>query len=172
MEDIDYIKLLLERFYNGSTTIDEEAELISFFSDCKDVPKELEADKTLFDNIQLANALLINSISMPVELTKEIEARVDAEAKKSIYKPFWNWQRLAISVAVCACIIALLIPFMKLDNNNNSELYPNPEYSNLYIPQSEEAATVETSRALMLISSKLNQGSTQVEYITTKTATF
>lgn len=172
MTDIIYIKQLLERFYNGDSTLEEENTLRDFFSQHSDIPQEFEADKILFDNIQATKTLFDNSIYMPAELPYEIEARIDAEAEKSICKPFWNWQKLAIAVAVCVCIIALLTPIMKLDNNNNPELYSDPEYSNIYIPQSEEATIVETSRALMLISSKLNQGSTQVEYITTKTTSF
>ena len=52
MENIIYIKQLLERFYNGQTTLDEENDLKMFFSDCQNIPKELEADKTLFNIIK------------------------------------------------------------------------------------------------------------------------
>lgn len=69
--NIEQIKSLLARFYEGQTTPDEERLLADFFHR-EDVPEELQEDKQLF--------LLLAQISdqeMPADIAEEITAFVN-----------------------------------------------------------------------------------------------
>ena len=52
--DKDKIKKLLERFFNGTTTREEETLLMQYFAQEENVPKEWEAEQQMFR--QLAEA--------------------------------------------------------------------------------------------------------------------
>ena len=166
MENIIYIKQLLERFYNGQTTLDEENDLKMFFSDCQNIPKELEADKTLFNIIKSTEISILNSIDVPGHIETDIEASIDNYIQISRQKPTLNWKKISFYATACACLIALLIPYIFNDCKKDSIETYNSKYSNVYIPQSEEAATAEATRALILVSSKLNQSSEKIELTT------
>ena len=69
--NIEQIKSLLARFYEGQTTPEEERLLADFFR-CEDVPEELQEDKQLF--LILAQ---ISDQEMPADIAEEITAFVN-----------------------------------------------------------------------------------------------
>ena len=69
--NIEQIKLLLSRFYEGQTTPDEERLLADFFRR-EDVPEELQEDKQLF--LMLAH---ISDQGMPADIAEEITVFVN-----------------------------------------------------------------------------------------------
>ena len=69
--NIEQIKSLLARFYEGQTTPEEERLLADFFR-CEDVPEELQEDKQLF--LMLAQ---ISDQEMPADIAEEITAFVN-----------------------------------------------------------------------------------------------
>ncbi len=46
--DIKYIKHLLEKFYEGTTSPEEDNILYEFFSSTSEIPEEMEADSKIF----------------------------------------------------------------------------------------------------------------------------
>ena len=113
--NIEQIKSLLARFYEGRTTPEEERLLADFFR-CEDVPEELQEDKQLF--------LILTQISdqeMPADIAEEITAFVnnlgqtkiqpliseDKQRKGVIFRlktPPKMWYRVAATVAVLLAI--------------------------------------------------------------------
>ena len=49
MKSENEIKLLLEKFYEGTTSSEEELIIKEFFLTCDDISDDLKADKELFD---------------------------------------------------------------------------------------------------------------------------
>ena len=45
--DIKYIKHLLEKFYEGTTSPEEDNILYEFFSSTSEIPEEMEADSKI-----------------------------------------------------------------------------------------------------------------------------
>ena len=113
--NIEQIKLLLSRFYEGQTTPDEERLLADFFRR-EDVPEELQEDKQLF--------LMLSQLSdqeMPQDIAEEITAFVNnlgqtekkpvlpevKQHKGIIYRlktPPKMWYRVAATVAILLAI--------------------------------------------------------------------
>ena len=113
--NIEQIKALLARFYEGQTTPEEERLLADFFRR-EDVPEELQEDKQLF--LMLAQ---ISDQEMPTDIAEEITAFVNnlgqtekkpilsemKHHKGIIYRlktPPKMWYRIAATVAILFAI--------------------------------------------------------------------
>ena len=113
--NIEQIKSLLARFYEGQTTSEEERLLADFFRR-EDVPEELQEDKQLF--LMLAQ---ISDQEMPTDIAEEITAFVNnlgqtekkpilsemKHHKGIIYRlktPPKMWYRVAATVAILFAI--------------------------------------------------------------------
>lgn len=58
------IRTLLDRFYDGETTLGEEQELYAYFRDCRDLPDDLRQQQQMF--LDLAAIQLGEKDSLPV----------------------------------------------------------------------------------------------------------
>lgn len=114
-KNIEQIKSLLARFYEGQTTPDEERLLADFFRR-EDVPEDLQEDKQLF--LLLVQA---SDQEMPQDIAEEITAFVnnlgqtkiqplipeDKQRKGVIFRlktPPKMWYRVAATVAILLAI--------------------------------------------------------------------
>ena len=122
--NIEQIKSLLSRFYEGQTTPEEERLLADFFRR-EDVPEDLQEDKQLF--LLLAQA---SDQEMPQDIAEEITAFVnnlgqtkiqplipeDKQRKGVIYRlktPPKMWYRVAATVAILLTIGGGVIAYQK-----------------------------------------------------------
>ena len=113
--NIEQIKSLLSRFYEGQTTPEEERQLVAFFRR-EDVPEDLQQDKQLF--LLLAQT---SKQEMPQDIADEITAfvnnlgqtdiqpltHVSQQRKGVIYRlktPPKMWYRVAAMVAILLAI--------------------------------------------------------------------
>jgi len=113
--NIEQIKSLLARFYEGQTTPEEERQLVAFFR-CEDVPEDLQQDKQLF--LLLAQT---SEQEMPQDIADEITAfvnnlgqtdiqpltHVSEQHKGVIFRlktPPKMWYRVAATVAILLAI--------------------------------------------------------------------
>ena len=113
--NIEQIKSLLARFYEGQTTPEEERQLVAFFRR-EDVPEDLQQDKQLF--LLLAQT---SEQEMPQDIADEITAfvnnlgqtdiqpltHVSQQRKGVIYRlktPPKVWYRVAATVAILLAI--------------------------------------------------------------------
>lgn len=103
------IKQLIDRFFDGDTTLEEEQRLYAFFRDKKDLPEELETyrdmfvglDAIAFDDTWKAKGLTAIVVSMPVMARK----------RKFIY-----WAS-GIAAAILLCIGITLAFDVQKDNS-------------------------------------------------------
>ena len=113
--NIEQVKSLLSRFYEGQTTPEEERQLVAFFHR-EDVPEDLQQDKQLF--LLLAQT---SEQEMPQDIADEITAfvnnlgqtdiqpltHVSQQRKGVIYRlktPPKVWYRVAATVAILLAI--------------------------------------------------------------------
>jgi hypothetical protein len=100
--DITEIKTLLQKFYEGETTLEEEKLLQKYFVQNNGSIENFAAEKYLFANLNLAD-----NVEIPSDLTEKISAKIDTEVKKmNARKPLSTIKLRLISAA--ACIILLI----------------------------------------------------------------
>jgi len=145
MTDEKIIEQLLAAFYNGNTTPEEENVLLTFFKN-KDLKEKFQLDSQLF-------TLLYDSsrIPLPDGFSKRLEKAID----EHIANPRKTYIRFMSAAAVILLCIGLFFFLHKQpDTHFMADTYSNPE---------EAAVAVE--QALMLVSTKLNQGLVPLEKV-------
>ena len=133
--ELNKIDTLLEKYFQGKTSISEEKELKNYFSS-SDVAKHLEQYKPLFGYFLEAKA-------------QEFKQTILLQAKKRNV----TWLSIAASVVVLLGISTF------------SYLHQPDEKNDLGTYQSPEAAFEATQKALSLLSENVNVGIESVSYI-------
>ncbi len=143
--DLATIKQLLERYYDGETSLEEEASLRAYFKN-NEVPEELLTAKMQFQFFAEAQK---------EQLTKEVfEERLYTPPKAKVRK--LRLPRFAYAAA--ASVALLLAGYFLLPTNTT----PKRQYSSRKNP---EQAYEDTKRALLFISAHLNKGTKDVKKI-------
>jgi len=127
--DLKKAELLLQRFYSGESTIEEEKELKDFFT-ANDVPRHLWAEQEMFTYYDVGGKDEIGG--------KELENRIINTIERAEYM-----------MSSAAAVVALLIVayFAFIFDTSMQDTYDNPEI-----------AYIQTKETLLLISAKLNEG--------------
>ena len=150
------IKDLLEKFYEGDTSLEEEQLLADFLLQ-DDVPDEFLSDKKLF------RALNENSVEVPLEASNAIEFLIDSFKEeelsdnkvRKLHVRYW-----AIGVAASVALIFGVSQFQKkqpADSTFFTDTYKNPD-----------DAYQATMDALQLFSENFSKGTESVEKANTQ----
>ena len=153
--DLKQIKTLLEKYYNGESTLEEEQILYEYFIG-DDVSSELEADKDIF----LYNLDERNKFQNMPDISGEIWNNIKksdvhhiSREKKMIY---WAYR-------VAASLLVLLASYFfiknQFDKNQNGEYQIADTYEN------PEEAYEATKQALLYVSEMMNSGTDHLEPI-------
>ncbi|MEN9487911.1 MAG: hypothetical protein RL494_176 [Bacteroidota bacterium] len=132
------IDILLEKYFQGETSIAEEKELRSYFSS-QDVAPHLEQYKAVFGYFIQARK-------------QEFAQQIPQTAKKRNVK----W----LSVAASVVVLLGIATFFMINTNE-----PVNHQHDLGTYESPELAFKETQKALALLSSNVNVGIESVRYI-------
>ncbi|MDR0754461.1 MAG: hypothetical protein LBF04_03640 [Prevotellaceae bacterium] len=100
--DITEIKTLLQKFYEGETTLEEEKLLQKYFAESKDNIENFAAEKYLFANLKFAE-----NIEIPSDLTEKISAKTDDEIKNIRTHKYLLSTKLRL-MSAAACIVLLI----------------------------------------------------------------
>ena len=150
--DIKELRKLLQKYYNGETTLKEEDILKEYFVDNPDVDEEFHAEKeqfVMFDKAEKQN--------VPIEdFEKKLETLIDNQ--KVIYPVF---KRNKIWIRVAAVAASVLIIFGVY--NSVKYFTGKSEYKGTI--EDPRIAYEETKRTLLYISEKLNYGTRELENI-------
>ena len=163
MTEENKIEQLLNAFYKGDTTTEEEAILLKYFNS-KSFNEKWHSEKDIL------NALYdLSEITLPDGINERLENVLDNHIAETFTKKsemqhkkiplYFKTIKLylaiissAAAILLCACL------FLAYERRSSSDLivdtYTNPE---------EAAIAVE--QALMLVSTKLNQGLTSLEKV-------
>lgn len=137
------IKALLNRFYDGQTSEDEERALQRYFESDEVAPELLE-EKNFF-----------NQLFVPGGLEERLSSHIDrlARSEQTVRHARFRW------IAGIAASILLLIGVGIYFGNNRSE----PFYQDTYSSPEEAYPTAE--RAISLLAHNVNKGFKHVERI-------
>lgn len=135
------IEILLEKYFEGETTIAEEKELTNYFSS-SDVAQHLEQYKPLFGYFSTAKEQLFSQEITPL-------SKPDIKRNRA-------WLSIAASVVVL--LGAGTFTYFNYDNNKASK-------QDLGTYDDPEVAFRETQKALSLLSQNVNVGVESMEHI-------
>lgn len=136
----EQITTLLEKFYDGTSTVSEERALRDYFA-APDCPPELEADRQTV--LALADA---PALQAPAALDQRIAARL----KRRRRPHFYILHRVSVSVAAVAAVVALAFGLFGQKN-------PTPTvYANTCT--TKEEAAEQAREILIYVSESLNEG--------------
>ena len=141
------IKRLLEKYFNGQSSEEEEFELRKFF-DAENIPSGYEAETEMFRFFS-ENA----SIPRPSEdFEKNIITAIDV-AEKSSFVTVYRYRIYAYS-SIAACLLLLLGSYFFFSRHSQ----PKDTFSD------PEIAYAVTIKILYEVSSTLNQGTRQLDH--------
>ncbi|MDU1905553.1 MAG: hypothetical protein E6772_12290 [Dysgonomonas sp.] len=157
--DIHIIEKLIEAFYEGNTTPQEEKILYDFFSQ-KDIPMHLQKEKVFFQELYS-----IQAREIPVGMEERIETlieRLAEEEQENIVaipasggnmKPInWRW----IGGIAASLFIILSVGIFTYNQKFHHRNHMVDTFSD------PKEAYLETEKALLLVSNKLNKGFDQM----------
>jgi hypothetical protein len=134
---LDRIEILIEKYFEGETSIAEEKELKAYFSSL-DVAQHLEQYKPVFGYFSQAKQ-------------EQFTATIPLKSKR---RKIVAWLSVAASV-----VVMLGIGFFAYQNTSE------PTQENLGVIDDPEIAFRETQKALALISKHVNTGIESVNYL-------
>ena len=153
MESIAEIRKLLDRFYTGETTLEEEQILQDYFSSTS-IPEELMPDRELFSSLGTSD-----SVAVPESLNQKILDVIDQQEKKVHRTRRISVFSLSGLAAGLLVVIALYVGYFRADRPamlayQMTDTYENPD-----------DAYEEARRTLAYVSAKLNTGTSGLEHV-------
>ncbi len=144
---------LLEKFYNGTSSLEEEALLEQFFLR-EDILPEWKSEKRMFEMLRHPD------MQIPIEAEEEISHFIDSlEDKECISGKKMRKLNIWIS-SIAASLILLLGLGIFYQNEKNKELK-----ANVRVIQDKEEAYKETMKALELFSENFQKGMQTLEKV-------
>jgi len=144
-----YYNALLDAFYEGNTTLEEEKALKAFFESDR-VPFELLEEKKRF--LACYEALDVN---VPEGLLGRLEALIDEKSQRQprpLFKATWIWTTSAA---------ASLLLFFSIGLSTFNAPASGVPYTDTFTNPTD--AALEADRAVQLIANKLNSGYRQLD---------
>jgi len=154
MENLKHIEELLEKYYNGETNLEEERKLHWYFQ-THEIPNHLKPDEEIFRY----HYKQTTEEASP-DLTEKLSKLIDEEGRKSRFiLPVRTIRMISGIAASVLILLALWIgigrDFMQQRNLGKfADTYDDPQL-----------AYVETKKALLLVSEKLNAGTKELQYL-------
>ena len=147
------IELLLEKFYEGNTSLQEEKILRDFFFGT-DVPAHLKSHKPLFNYFVREQRQEAGDAALNQKLLTQITENHGAALVVPLHS---NRSRFLFISGIAASILLMVGLFFTFRHDvfNRSSMHPGD--------QDPELAYINASEALMMVSGNLNTGIRQME---------
>ncbi len=152
------VKILIQAFYQGETTVEEEKRLLYYFEG-NDIPEELSEEKELFLRLYRPEPVAVPE-NLKSKLNVLIDQLAEDEEKKSSPKTkrLWIW----ISSAA-ACIIILIASGVILNIQTEEKSGLSAQESGIITDP--DIASKEAQKALELVSKNFNKGTEQLALV-------
>ncbi len=139
------IHRLLEKFFEGNTSIEEEKALQNYFASDTSGDTEWRLLKRQFDLFASARDLKFNSLDLESEILQKIE---DFE-KQKIEEPKRSFPltRFLVAASISLAVILSGVFILRSKKNGPTDTFADPQL-----------AYAETQKALLFVSQKLNEG--------------
>lgn len=155
------LKILLERYYRGETTLPEEQQLKTFFLQ-NDVPERLKADRETF---LFLSALSRQEESLPAGLEERLSENISRweadgmrQTRLKINKPTPRMARWYTGIAAALLIAAGAGLYIQKSADQPHDTFDNPQL-----------AYAEAQRALQLFATALNKGQNHISKAESRT---
>jgi hypothetical protein len=150
MDDLKHIEQLLEKYYNGETSLEEERKLRWYFQ-TRDVPEWLQPEKKMYDYFQK-----IRQEELSPGFTQKLSKFIDKQQKaqgKTIARTVLLWAGSA-----AAALIILLTVWLGYKE-------PFSPYASAFQDTFDdpELAYLETKKVLLMVSEKMNEGTQNLQ---------
>ncbi|MCK4748817.1 MAG: hypothetical protein KAT15_17305 [Bacteroidales bacterium] len=155
MESIEEIRKILERFYRGETSLEEENMLQEYFSSTT-VPEEFIPDKELFRNFGAAN----ETIPVPGDLNQKIIATIEGVERKAVRTRRISMFSLS---GLAAGLLVMIAVYLFYFRNDESALLASNQWTDTY--EDPMDAYEEAKRTLAFVSAKLNNGTNELKHV-------
>ena len=144
------MKSLLEKYFNGETSIEEEKKILAYFSG-NDIDPELLADKEYFDFLENEKTQLLAQEDISEKIWEAIEK---SETKPTIsFNQFTRFSKVILAIAAGIVITIVSVTLIKFEYSTKKD---NQLFSDTY--SDPELAYQEAKKAMLFISEKLNKG--------------
>lgn len=144
------MKNLIEKYFDGETSLQEEAELRRYFNS-GEVDESLKMYQPLFQHFEKTQ----QSLTLGSDFDEKLLARL-AEGGKVVRMK--TWQRRLLQVAAVAAVAAGVFILTQNQAMSGGEKQTSVNWEKYEI-KDEQLAYEETVKALRLLSSKMNKGS-------------
>ena len=149
--DSTRVRQLLEKYYEGQTSFEEENQLKSYFEG--DVPAEFEVDKELFAGLANdKNASMLNSL-------------VDNQEETGKGKTVDLHKRLRWTLRIAAVLVLAFTIYMANHNSVEPVMVEEKQTEMEDTYENPELAYLETKKALLYLSAQLNKGTDELKNI-------
>jgi hypothetical protein len=140
----DNIQLILEKYFAGESSLDEEKQLKQYFTEA-DVAHELKQYQPLFQYLKEEKNI---KMARQIELPKPIPHLKSRQ---------WFWKAAAAAIAL---LIVSIVSFKQLQKHNSPSTlaHKNPNYIVLDEGDDPQKAFEQAQAALMLVSKKMRKG--------------
>jgi hypothetical protein len=155
MESIEEIRKMLERFYRGETSLEEEKMLQEYFASTS-VPAELIPDRDLFQSFDEGE----EAFEVPADLNQKILASIDRTERKETRTRRISLFSLSGLAAGLLVMIAVYLFFLRSDRNS---LIASNQMVDTY--QDPMMAYEEARNTLVYVSQKLSTGTSELEQV-------
>lgn len=145
MKDLNRIEALLEKYFRGETSTQEESMLRRFFAE-SEVPEHLEAEAGLFRYFDKAR-----TSQLPAEMEERLDRIAsDAVEEKPTIRIRWRYSWVSAAAAVILVLIGIFLD-LKIRKSTPYEVRKDT-YEDPYL------AYAEAKKVLYLVSEKMNTG--------------
>lgn len=148
MENVKHIRKLLDRYYEGQTTLEEEKQLTDFFLNEK-VPADLIPEKEFFAGV----AGMAQETISPEGLDDRIRSAIEAEERRELKVRRINWFSLSGLAAGLAVILTVYLTVIK----QGPDQYATGTF------EDPREAYEETLKVLSYVSGKWNDGTRELQ---------
>jgi len=155
MESIADIRKMLDRFYLGETTLEEEKKLYDYFSS-QTVPEEFIPDKELFQTMGSGD----QDIEVPEDLNQKIIDSIDQVERKVT-----RTRRISVFSlsGLAAGLLVMIAVYLFYIRTNPPTLMASHQMTDTY--EDPFDAYEEAKRTLAYVSAKLNNGTSELDLV-------
>jgi len=146
--ELKEVQKLLEKFYEGISSLEEEAALHNFFLN-ENIPRELEPDRLYFESMEAGKL----NMQPDADLTSDILQAITTPDQKKI-KTRGVMTGLYPWIGAAAGLLLILGSYFFLSRQHPKDTYNDPEL-----------AYMEAQKILYYVSSKLNEGTQPLSLI-------
>jgi len=152
--NIKYIEQLLDKYWEGNSSLKEEQQLKTFFSQAN-IPEHLQTYQALFQYLQYSQQQQLTDTNFEADLLKQQQ-----QFSKIRYLPSTtSIVRALTSIAAC------LLMTVGLYYYNSTSFINKPTTAIVDTYQNPDEAYAKTQQVLLLMSQKLNKGTHSLQHL-------